>query len=116
MNRHGIPEATQDAVSKALIDAHLAGLGQCRGRDLGGIVCLLSDFEREERDSAVEGGGVRYDLLYGARPKVDGTRWWWSLAPEGEEGTTLSVRHKVLCGVLEGEAGSLEHREAKPLA
>ncbi|WP_413204884.1 hypothetical protein [Rhodospirillum sp. A1_3_36] len=100
MDRHGIPEATQDAVSKALIDAHLAGLGQCHGREQGGVVCLLSDFEREERDSTVEGGGVRFDLLYGARPQVDGPRWWWSLAPEGEEGATLSVRHKVMCGAL----------------
>ncbi|MCF8481350.1 MAG: hypothetical protein K9H25_13025 [Rhodospirillum sp.] len=100
MDRHGLPRATQDAVAEALIRAHLTALGQCLGRGRG-TVCLLSDFEREERDSAMTGGAVRYDLLHGVRPRVDGPRWWWSLAPEGEEGKTLSVRHKVLCGVLE---------------
>jgi hypothetical protein len=95
MERQGIPDDPRNAVSEALIHAHLAALAACAG-----TVCLLTDFEREERDSAREGGATRYDLLQGARPVVDGPRWWWTLAPEGEEGRTLTARHRVMGGVL----------------
>nr|WP_242465018.1 hypothetical protein [Rhodospirillum rubrum] len=93
LDRHGADLDTQDRLSRALIEAHLAALGQCRGR-----VCLISDFEREERGAP--GGPQRFDLLLGARPRVHGQRWLWDLAPRGEAENGLSVRHKVMGGLL----------------
>ncbi|ABC23756.1 hypothetical protein F11_15170 [Rhodospirillum rubrum F11] len=93
LDRHGADLDTQDRLSRALIEAHLEALGRCRGR-----VCLISDFEREERGAP--GGPQRFDLLFGARPRIDGQRWLWDLAPRGEAENGLSVRHKVMGGLL----------------
>ncbi|GEO81940.1 hypothetical protein [Pararhodospirillum oryzae] len=100
MERAGQDGAAQDRVARALIDAHLAALAQCSG-----AVCLITDFEREERATDGAGAASRVDLLFGARPGVEGTRWWWDLAPPGEEGRHLRVRHRVMGGRFLAEGG-----------
>ncbi len=95
LDRHGVAPERQDRLARALIDAHLNALAACPG-----TVCLLSDFEREERSLSGAHPPWRMDLLHGARPKVDGPRWWWDLAPPGEEGADAMVRHRMMGGVL----------------
>ncbi|WP_041793806.1 hypothetical protein [Pararhodospirillum photometricum] len=95
LDQHGVAWEAQDAVARALIDAHLAALACCSG-----TVCLITDFEREERPTTGEEGATRYDILYGARPRIEGSRWLWDLAPPGEEDRTLQVRHRVMGGLF----------------
>lgn len=82
-----------DGVARRLIEAHLGALRACQGS-----VCLLSDFEREER--AGQGLRERFDLLYGVRPRMTGPRWWWDIAPDGEDRKGVRIRHQVMCGLL----------------
>ncbi|WP_299440698.1 hypothetical protein [uncultured Rhodospira sp.] len=92
---HHLDEAALEPFRRALIADHLRVL-----REAPCPVCLITDTERQEmtadRPTAAE------DLLYGVEPEVEGSAWWWNIAPKPEQRWLHDVRHRVIGGWLKG--------------
>ncbi|MBE1237703.1 hypothetical protein IHV25_08590 [Phaeovibrio sulfidiphilus] len=94
LERAGHADAKIGVFCERLVAAHLHALEGARGD-----VFFLGDVEREETRTG--GACERYDLVYGVCPELEACKtWWWDLAPPGEEGRGLRVRHKVRAGFL----------------
>jgi hypothetical protein len=93
--RHGIAPEDLEPFRRALIVDHLRALKAARCP-----VCLITDTERQEmtadRPTAAE------DLLHGVEPEVEGTAWWWRIAPRPEESWLHDIRHRVIGGWMTG--------------
>lgn len=92
---HHTDEAALETFRRALIADHLRVLSEAPCP-----VCLITDTERQEmtaeRPTAAE------DLLHGVEPEVEGSAWWWRIAPKPEERLLHDVRHRVIGGWLKG--------------
>ena len=79
-----------ERLAKKLIEAHLSYL-----RQFSGVVCLVTDLDREILD--LKGDLIsKFSALRDISVPLVGETWLWEIAPLGEEDNSYSVRNRVI--------------------